>query len=164
MKTVSEIRRSSARDTCIAESVDLVLNTWWDWKPVERLKQRSDVVSFTHTHTHTPSSMYAGRDTYFHLLHQVDAVAGCEAAEPNLGFAAESVRLVADHCRDTHNSTLLISSTQLGSVQFKMVSKCSGKPMRTPPRLSNVSPMLVLKKVPISIGLKMALSHPFEAD
>ena len=47
MKTVTEIRRSSARDTFIAESVYLVLNSLLDWKPVEKLKQRSYVVSFT---------------------------------------------------------------------------------------------------------------------
>ena len=39
LKTVTEIRRSSARDSFIAESVDLVLIFLWDWKPVERLKQ-----------------------------------------------------------------------------------------------------------------------------
>ena len=44
---VTEIRRSSARDTFIAESVDLALNSLWGWKPVERLKQRSDAVGFT---------------------------------------------------------------------------------------------------------------------
>ena len=47
LKTVTEIRRSSARDTFIAESVYLVLNSLLDWKPVEKLKQRSYVVSFT---------------------------------------------------------------------------------------------------------------------
>ena len=47
MKTVPEIRRSRARDTFIAESVYLVLNTLLHWEPVERLKQKSDVVSFT---------------------------------------------------------------------------------------------------------------------
>ena len=47
MKTVTEIRRSSARDTVIAESVYLVLNSLFDWEPVEELKQRCDVVSFT---------------------------------------------------------------------------------------------------------------------
>ena len=46
LKTVTEIRRSSARDTFIAESVYLVLNSLLDWKPVEKLKQRSYVVSF----------------------------------------------------------------------------------------------------------------------
>ena len=46
-KTVKEIRRSSARDTCIKKSVYFVLNSQWNWKPVERLKQRSDVVRFT---------------------------------------------------------------------------------------------------------------------
>ena len=47
MKTVTEIGRRSARDTFIAESVDLVLNSLLDWKPVEKLKQRCYVVSFT---------------------------------------------------------------------------------------------------------------------
>ena len=48
MKTVTEIRRNSTRDTFTAESVDLAPNSLWDWKSVERLKQRSDdVVSFT---------------------------------------------------------------------------------------------------------------------
>ena len=41
------IRQSSARDTFIEESVYLVLNSLLDWKPVEKLKQRCDVVSFT---------------------------------------------------------------------------------------------------------------------
>ena len=47
MKTLTEIRRSSARDTFIAESVYLVLNSLLDWKPVKKLKQRCFVVSFT---------------------------------------------------------------------------------------------------------------------
>ena len=46
LKTVPEIRQSSARDTFIAESVYLVLNSLLDWKPVEKLKQRCYVVSF----------------------------------------------------------------------------------------------------------------------
>ena len=37
-KTVTEIRRSSALDTFIAESGYIVLKSLWDWKPVERLK------------------------------------------------------------------------------------------------------------------------------
>ena len=44
LKTVTEIRRSSARDTFIAESV---LNSLLDWEPVEKLKQGCYVVSFT---------------------------------------------------------------------------------------------------------------------
>ena len=41
LKTVTEIRRSSARDTFLAESVySLVLNSLLDWKPVKKLKQR----------------------------------------------------------------------------------------------------------------------------
>ena len=48
LKTVTEIRRSSARKTFIAESVYLVLNSLGpDWEPAERSKQRSDVASFT---------------------------------------------------------------------------------------------------------------------
>ena len=55
LKTVIEIRRSSASDTFIAETVYLVLNSLLNWNPVQKLKQRCDVVSFTflHTHTHT---------------------------------------------------------------------------------------------------------------
>ena len=49
MKTVTDIRRSSSRDTFIAESVYLVLNSLLDWEPLERLKQKTDVVSFTFT-------------------------------------------------------------------------------------------------------------------
>ena len=40
LKTVTEISRSSARDTFLAESVYLVLNSLLDWKPVKKLKQR----------------------------------------------------------------------------------------------------------------------------
>ena len=47
LKTVTEIRRSSAPNTFIAKSVYLVPNFLWDWEPVEELKQRCDVVSFT---------------------------------------------------------------------------------------------------------------------
>ena len=39
LKIVTEIRRSSARDTFIAESVYLVLNSLPDWKRVEKFKQ-----------------------------------------------------------------------------------------------------------------------------
>ena len=42
MKTVTDIRQSSARDTFIAESVYLVLK----WEPVEKLKQRWSVLRF----------------------------------------------------------------------------------------------------------------------
>ena len=45
-RTVTEIRRSSARDTFMPESVYLALNSLWDWEPVGRLKQ-SDLVSST---------------------------------------------------------------------------------------------------------------------
>ena len=37
---------SSMYNTFIAESVYLVLNSLCDWEPVERLKERNDVVSF----------------------------------------------------------------------------------------------------------------------
>ena len=47
LKTVTEIRRSSARDRFLAENVYHVLNSLLDWKPVEKLKQKCDVVSFT---------------------------------------------------------------------------------------------------------------------
>ena len=47
LTTVTEIRWSSARDTVITESVYLVLNSFLDWKPAEKLKQRCYVVSFT---------------------------------------------------------------------------------------------------------------------
>ena len=40
LRTVTELRRSSAHDTFVAGSVYLVLNSFWDWEPVERLKQR----------------------------------------------------------------------------------------------------------------------------
>ena len=46
-KTVTEIRRSNARDTFIADSVYLVLNSLLDWETVKKLKQRCYVVSFT---------------------------------------------------------------------------------------------------------------------
>ena len=47
LMTVTEIRRSSICDAFIAESVYLVLNSLLDWKPVEKLKQRCYVVSFS---------------------------------------------------------------------------------------------------------------------
>ena len=47
LNILTYIRRSSASDTLIVESVYFVLNALLDWEPVERLKQRSDVVSFT---------------------------------------------------------------------------------------------------------------------
>ena len=47
LKTVTEIRGSSARDTCKAENVHLVLTSLLNWGPVKKLKQRCDVVSFT---------------------------------------------------------------------------------------------------------------------
>ena len=47
LKTVTEIRRSSICDAFIAESVYLVLNSLLDWKPVEKLKKRCYVVSFS---------------------------------------------------------------------------------------------------------------------
>ena len=47
LKTVTEIRQSSACDTFVAESVYLALNSLLEWLPVDKLKQRCDVVSFT---------------------------------------------------------------------------------------------------------------------
>ena len=46
MKTVTDIRQSSARDTFIAVSVYVVLNSLLDWKPVVKLKQRFTCVFF----------------------------------------------------------------------------------------------------------------------
>ena len=43
LKTVTEIRRSSACDTFMAASVRLVLHSLWDLEPVLRLKRRSDL-------------------------------------------------------------------------------------------------------------------------
>ena len=51
LKTVIEIRRSSARDTLIAQSV--YLNSLLDWEPAEKLKQRCDVVIYIQRETHT---------------------------------------------------------------------------------------------------------------
>ena len=45
MKTVTELRRGVVHDTII--TVYFVLNSLLDWEPVERLKLRNDVVSFT---------------------------------------------------------------------------------------------------------------------
>ena len=36
--TLTEIRRSSAPHTFIAENVYIALNSLWDWEPVEKLK------------------------------------------------------------------------------------------------------------------------------
>ena len=47
MKTVTEIRWSSGRDTFTPECIYLVLNSLLDWEPVEKLNERCDVVSFT---------------------------------------------------------------------------------------------------------------------
>ena len=33
-------------DTFLVDSACLALNSLWDWEPVDRLKQRSDMVSF----------------------------------------------------------------------------------------------------------------------
>ena len=46
LRTVREIRRSSVRNTFIAENVYLVLNSLWDSEPVARLKQSNSVVTF----------------------------------------------------------------------------------------------------------------------
>ena len=47
LKTVTEIRWSSVHNTFRAESVYFLLNSLLVWEPVVRLKQRSEVVSFT---------------------------------------------------------------------------------------------------------------------
>ena len=47
LKTIAEIRRSSACDAFIVESVYLAVNLLLNWVPMEKLKQRCDVVSFT---------------------------------------------------------------------------------------------------------------------
>ena len=47
LKTVTKIRHSTAHDRFIAENIYLVVNSLLDWEPVEKLKQRCDVVSFT---------------------------------------------------------------------------------------------------------------------
>ena len=47
LRTVREIRWSSVHNTFIAENVYLVLNSLWNCESVERLKKRSDMVSFT---------------------------------------------------------------------------------------------------------------------
>ena len=47
LKTVTDIRQSSAHDAFKVESIYFVLNSLWDWKLVERLRQRSIVISLT---------------------------------------------------------------------------------------------------------------------
>ena len=47
MCKVAETRPSSARATVMADSVYLVLNSLWDWEPVERLKLRSDTITLS---------------------------------------------------------------------------------------------------------------------
>ena len=64
LKAVTEIRRSSARNTFIAESVYLVLNSLLDWMPVDKLKQRCYVVSFTFFHYEASSTV-----PYLSLIH-----------------------------------------------------------------------------------------------
>ena len=60
LTTVTEIRRSSARDTVITESVYLVLNSFLDWKPGEKLKQRCYGVSLTFfQHEANSAALYA---------------------------------------------------------------------------------------------------------
>ena len=62
-KTVTEIRRSNARDTFIADSVYLVLNSLLDWEPVKKLKQRCYVVSFTiFQYEASSTALYATKD------------------------------------------------------------------------------------------------------
>ena len=57
MKTVTEIRWSSARDAFIAESVYLVLNSLSDREPLDKLKKRCDVVSFIFSHDEVSSTV-----------------------------------------------------------------------------------------------------------
>ena len=65
LKTVTEIRRSSAPNAFIAKSVYLVPNSLWDWEQVERVKQRSDVVSFTFFQYEASSTvLYATKAMY----------------------------------------------------------------------------------------------------
>ena len=45
LKTITEIRRSRTRDAAYIAECYLVLDSLSGWEPVERLKQRSDVVS-----------------------------------------------------------------------------------------------------------------------
>ena len=60
MKTVIEIRRSSASDTFIAETVYLVLNSLLNWNPVQKLKQRCYGVSLTFfQHEANSAALYA---------------------------------------------------------------------------------------------------------
>ena len=44
LKTVTEIKRNSARNIFIAKNDYLVLNPLRGWEPVERLKERKDIV------------------------------------------------------------------------------------------------------------------------
>ena len=60
LKTVQEIRRSSARDTFIAESVYLVLKSLLDWKPVEKLKQRCFQYEASSTVLHATQALDRG--------------------------------------------------------------------------------------------------------
>ena len=62
LKTVTEIRPSSARDAFIAVKFYLVLNSWLDWEPMERLKQRSDVVSITFCQYEASSTVFCMRN------------------------------------------------------------------------------------------------------
>ena len=41
LETVTEIRRSNTSDRFMAGSVYVVLNSLWDWEPLERLEQRN---------------------------------------------------------------------------------------------------------------------------
>ena len=53
---------------------------------------------------------------------------------------------------------------RFSSVQFRMVSVRSEKPICTPPRLSEVPPTLPLKRLQCFVSLTMALSRPFKED
>ena len=70
-KTITEIRHSSARDTFIAGSDCLVLNSLWDWEPVERFKQVSNMVSLSFPVLHH-TGMQVGKARRF-CLYQTGA-------------------------------------------------------------------------------------------
>ena len=54
------------------------------------------------------------------------------------------------------------SSAQFTSLQFKMVSMRSGRPICAPPRLSGDSPNVALETVPMLVWFTMALSRPLK--
>ena len=56
-KTVTEVRQSSACDIFTTAGIYLVLNFLLDWEPVEKFKERCDVVSFTFFHYELSSTV-----------------------------------------------------------------------------------------------------------